>query len=64
MEKTSEEIVGHIHDWAVDRIADMHQEVADNQRDMGELDDAYAIYQEFVEWIEPEGEDIELLSLE
>jgi len=64
MEKTSEEIVCHIHDWAVDRIADMHQEVADNQKDMGELDDAYAIYQEFAEWIEPEGEDIELLSLE
>ena len=64
MEKTSEEIVCHIREWSIDRIADMHEEVAGTQYDMGQLDDAYAIYKEFEEWIEPEGEDIELLSLE
>ena len=64
MEKTSEEIVCHIREWSIDRIADMHDEVAGTQHDMGRLDDAYAIYKEFEEWIEPEGEDIELLTLE
>ena len=51
-------------EWSIDRIADMHDEVAGTQHDMGRLDDAYAIYKEFEEWIEPEGEDIELLTLE
>jgi|TARA_Y100000361_G_scaffold135228_1_gene134954 hypothetical protein len=64
MEKTTEEIVSHIREWSLERIADMHNEVADNHHDIGQLDDAYAIYQEFEEWIEPKGEDIELLTLE
>ena len=64
MEKTTEEIVSHIREWSLDRIADMHDEVAANHHDIGQLDDAYAIYQEFEEWIEPKGEDIELLTLE
>ena len=64
MEKTTEEIVSHIREWSLERISDMHEEVAANHHDIGQLDDAYAIYQEFEEWIEPKGEDIELLTLE
>ena len=64
MEKTTEEIVSHIREWSLERIADMHDEVAANHHDIGQLDDACAIYQEFEEWIEPKGEDIELLTLE
>ncbi len=64
MEKTTEEIVSHIREWSLERIGEMHEEVASNHHDIGQLDDAYAIYQEFEEWIEPKGEDIELLTLE
>ena len=56
MEKTTEEIVSHIREWSLERIADMHDEVAGTHHDIGQLDDAYAIYQEFEEWIEPKGE--------
>ena len=64
MEKTTEDIVCHIRKWSLERISEIHEEVAGKQHDNGELDDAYAIYQEFEEWIEPEGTDIDLLSLE
>ena len=64
MEKTTEEIVSHIREWSLERIADMHDEVANNHHDIGQLDDAFAIYKEFAEWIDPEGEEIDLLCLE
>ena len=64
MEKTTEDVVCHIREWSLERISEIHEGVAGKQHDNGELDDAYAIYQEFAEWIEPEGDDIELLSLE
>ncbi len=64
MEKTTEEIVDGIRDWALERVAEIHADVALHQHDQGQLDDAFAIYKEFAEWIDPEGEEIDLLCLE
>jgi hypothetical protein len=51
---TTEDIVGHIREWSLDRAAnmDIHKE------------DARAILAEFYEWIEPEGDELEIVSLE
>ena len=51
---TTEDIVGHIREWSLDRVAnmDLHKE------------DARAILAEFYEWIEPEGDELEIVSLE
>ena len=64
MEKTTEDIVAHVREWAIDRVGDLHEEVYKNKKDMRNLDDACAIYQEFVEWIEPETKELDILSLE
>jgi len=54
METTTEDIVAHVRNWSLDRAADMtiHKE------------DARAILAEFYEWIEPEGDELEIVSLE
>ncbi len=54
METTTEDIVAHVRSWSLDRAADMsiHKE------------DARAILAEFYEWIEPEDDELEIVSLE
>jgi hypothetical protein len=54
METTTEDIVAHVRNWSLDRAADMtiHKE------------DARAILAEFYEWIEPDGDELEIVSLE
>ena len=64
MEKTTEDIVAHVREWAIDRVGDLHEEVYKSQKDTGKLDDACAIYQEFAEWIEPETKEFDIISLE
>lgn len=54
MKVKTEDIVSHIREWSLDRAAD---------RNVPE-DDARAILAEFYEWIEPEEEDIDIISLE
>ena len=54
MATTTEDIVAHVREWSLDRAADM-------SIDKG---DARAILAEFYEWIEPEGDDLEIVSLE
>ena len=51
---TTEEIVSQIVDWSISRIVS------------GLLDegDILAITQEFAEWLEPEGDSIEIFSLD
>ena len=51
---TTEDIVGHIREWSLDRAANM-----DIRKD-----DARAILAEFYEWIEPDGDELEIVSLE
>ena len=54
MVMTTEDIVGHVREWSLDRAADMDVD----------KDDARAILAEFYEWIEPEDDELEIVSLE
>jgi len=57
MEKvTTEELVLDIRTWAMKKF---------NEIDLDKpLGDANAVYQEFAEWLEPRGEEIEIVSLD
>lgn len=54
MATTTEDIVGYVREWSLDRASnmDIHK------------DDARAILAEFYEWIEPDGDELEIVSLE
>jgi len=54
MNATTEDIVAHVRGWSLDRAADMSID----------KDDARAILAEFYEWIEPEDNELEIMSLE
>jgi hypothetical protein len=54
METTTEDIVAHVREWSLERAAD---------RNLSE-ENARAILAEFYEWIEPEGDELEIVSLE
>ncbi len=54
MATTTEDIVAHVREWSLDRAADMSID----------KEDARAILAEFYEWIEPEGDELEIVSLE
>ena len=54
MATTTEDIVAHVREWSLDRAADMSIT----------KDDARAILAEFYEWIEPESDELEIVSLE
>ena len=54
MATTTEDIVAHVREWSLDRAADMSISKGD----------ARSILAEFYEWIEPEGDDLEIVSLE
>jgi len=51
---TTEDIVAHVRSWSLDRAADMSIP----------KEDARAILAEFYEWIEPESDELEIVSLE
>jgi hypothetical protein len=54
MNATTEDIVAHVREWSLDRAAD---------KDISK-EDASAILAEFYEWIEPESDELEIVSLE
>ena len=54
MTATTEDIVAHVRTWSLDRAADKTIS----------KEDARAILAEFYEWIEPEGDELEIVSLE
>ena len=54
MVMTTEDIVGHVREWSLDRAADMDVD----------KEDARAILAEFYEWIEPEDNELEIMSLD
>ena len=54
MNATTEDIVAHVRSWSLDRAADMSVD----------KEDARAILAEFYEWIEPENDELEIVSLE
>ena len=52
---TLEQTLRQTNDWAIDRIHTMSEI---------DIDDAYAIQQEFSEWLNPDIEDHDIYSLE
>jgi len=54
MATTTEDIVAHVREWSLDRAADKSISKTD----------ARAILAEFYEWIEPEEDELDILSLE
>jgi hypothetical protein len=54
MTATTEELVSHIREWSIERVADKSVN----------REDARAVLSEFYEWIEPEGDEINIFSLE
>jgi len=61
-EKTTEELVKMINDWAVDRIENMLKSSDTTQR---QVQDALALSDEFKEWFEDDDSpDIEIMSIE
>ena len=54
MTATTEDIVAHVREWSLDRAANMDVD----------KDDARAILAEFYEWIEPEDDELEIVSLD
>ena len=54
MTATTEDIVAHVREWSLDRAANMDVD----------KDDARAILAEFYEWIEPEDNELEIMSLD
>jgi hypothetical protein len=54
MNATTEDIVAHVRSWSIDRAADMSID----------KEDARAILAEFYEWIDPEEDELEIVSLE
>ena len=51
---TTEDIVAHIREWSLNRVSDTNVS----------KEDARAIMAEFYEWIEPEDDELEIVSLE
>ena len=54
MTVTTEDIVSHVRDWSLERVSDKSIS----------RENARAILAEFYEWIEPEGDELEIVSLE
>ena len=54
MTTTTEEIVSHVRDWSLERVADKSIS----------KEDARSILAEFYEWIEPEDDELEIISLD
>jgi hypothetical protein len=54
METTTEDIVSHVREWSLERAADKSISKSD----------ARAILEEFYEWIEPEDDELEIVSIE
>jgi len=54
MATTTENIVAHVREWSLDRAADMSIS----------KEDARSILAEFYEWIEPDSDELEIVSLE
>ena len=54
MNTTTEDIVAHVRDWSLERVADKSIS----------REDARAVLAEFYEWIEPENDELEIVSLD
>ena len=71
VEPTTEEIVKHVHDWAIDRVTNLVQPpdevyVTVFEPDRESIKDAMALAAEFNEWFDDSdsSQDIEIISIE
>ncbi len=61
--ETLQKTLRHTHDWALDRIEVLSsRSIHDHDVDL--FEDSNAIAQEFYEWVNPEIDDQEVISLE
>ena len=61
--ETFQKTLRHTHDWALDRIEVLSsRSIHDHDVDL--FEDSNAIAQEFYEWVNPEIDDQEVISLE
>ena len=61
--ETLQKTLRHTHDWALDRIEVLSsRSIHDHDIDL--FEDSNAIAQEFYEWVNPEIDDQEVISLE
>ena len=56
MTATTEDIVAHVRDWAIDTI--------DSKGNVEEIYDQMAIIDEFREWLNPKKNELEIVSLD
>ena len=61
--ETLQKTLRHTHDWALDRIEVLSSRSI-HDRDFDLFEDSNAIAQELYEWVNPEIEDQEVISLE
>ena len=65
---TLESTLKKIHDWSIDRVHTIVDEassdVVRSDQLVDAIDDAYAIQQEFAEWLNPNIDDHDVISLE
>ena len=61
--ETLQKTLRHTHDWALDRIEVLSSRSI-HDRDFDLFEDSNAIAQEFYEWVNPEINDQEIVSLE
>jgi hypothetical protein len=54
MNTTTEDIVAHVRNWSLERVSDKSIS----------REDARAVLAEFYEWIEPEDDELEIVSLD
>ena len=54
MNTTTEDIVAHVRNWSLERVADKSIS----------REDARAVLAEFYEWIEPEDDELEIVSID
>ena len=65
---TLESTLKKIHDWSIDRVHTIVDEassdVVRSDQLVDAVDDAYSIQQEFAEWLNPDIDDHDVMSLE
>jgi hypothetical protein len=60
---TLDQTISHTHDWVLDRVHELTEE-SSVEGNFDVLDDGYAIVQEFNEWLDPDSDEYDVISLE
>lgn len=61
--ETLEQTLWVIHNWSITRVNTLLEDPSEDQL-IDVLEDAYSIHQEFAEWLNPDTEDHDVVSLE